>query len=1312
IALIFPLLLAIFPAFAPSVSALHAMYRCGLRLQLRFDSAFAAICCPLTLAFKTRYFKCIKSLVADVSDGNAGQSAPESLDSVAEELVSAISGKKLVTIISDNDLWTKFLRKTLKTALSEGSDETTGAKLLAVIHELIAKLPTNGKTSLETTLDMICGHSLFKDILIDYKYIDSHLKYQLVSILCEIYDKDLKLINDRMNSNRDTIALILSSYNLSLNKCDQKLLKLLCHMETNGHNLHKYQPFLWGMNGAIHYSIKSMQKEALLKEPKMEQILSSINENQLKYTLNNFPIDLPLNPIEVIDASDSHYLTDPRFLLPLLYNLLSNQSVVKCHKFVSFGCMSYAIAGLSSRDQDMRSLAYSVLNRFHSHLEVASFPKDRFLWIAIIDCIRSGITEDNVRIPSLITVFMVRIIAVLLHPNDKLFNSVRNFLVNRPTIQLNVLPDFYQNIYSSDIETHKRLQRFVISWICDGLRSEEDIKLCLKRNVFRELMVLFDSCLTEAENQILILMALRRTCRHYKGVKVLCTENAFFCWLRQSLFNLNVESSDCQFLADEIFAILDTIWRTINGYNCSQDSHQLLYPSFYYELIDTLRTVAEIKPQSDEKIVKYLQICDEGENKLNLSFKVSDRGIVIIIILIDNIFDGKMCSLMPTVLRINFIQSQKCLTYNIAKRLNSSQTSGGFNFTLTSEQKSLEDLAEKFAKEEIIPVAAHYDQTGDFPWDLVKKAQALGLRNLGVPTEYGGGGLSLFDNCLISEKLGYGCTGIMSAINSTGLAQAPVQLFGNDDQKKRFLGRMTGSEALCAAYCTTEPGAGSDVAGIQSKAVRNKDGDYVLNVALCAAYCTTEPGAGSDVAGIQSKAVRNKDGDYVLNGQKMWITNGGVANWYFVLARTDPNPKTPAGKAFTGFLVEADSPGVTPGRKEDMLGQRASDTRGVSFENVIVPKKNVLGEEGKGFRIAMGAFDLTRAPVGCGAVAVAQRAFDEATKWSFERHTFGVPIHQHQAVQFMLADMAIGIETARMAVQRACWDYDEGRKNTYWASIAKCWAGDVANKTAADAVQIFGGAGFNKEIGQLFNYSLRFYMFMSPNSNGLFMIASVRLRVFIQSRSSSVNSIDIKSSHVTDSGFSGFSSTHLAHLLANFSIISSFSLTTASNLCFHSFRHLGQLFAHLFLLFNHGFKLTLPFVALNTVVLIGALTRRQTTRAAQPVLTIDHESSSDDRIASACRTLSGRSLCGQRISTFRTYDIRSGCGQQSVDTVVAEGVSALRVHSVVEDIETNTTLELIYKNTDDFAVSREVSESVRRECHSIGSSLHFKVSDN
>lgn len=257
------------------------------------------------------------------------------------------------------------------------------------------------------------------------------------------------------------------------------------------------------------------------------------------------------------------------------------------------------------------------------------------------------------------------------------------------------------------------------------------------------------------------------------------------------------------------------------------------------------------------------------------------------------------------------------------------------------------------------------------------------------------------------------------------LKQTPIILSANQEQKKKYLGRLL-EEPLVAAYCVTEPGAGSDVAGIKTRA--EKKGD-----------------------------------EYVINGQKMWITNGGVANWYFVLARTDPNPKTPASKAFTGFIVERETPGLTPGRKEQNMGQRASDTRGITFEDVRVPKENVLIGEGAGFKIAMGTFDKTRPPVAAGAVGLAQRCMDEALKYALERKTFGLPIAHHQAVQFMLADMAIGVETGRLAYRLAAWEIDQGRRNSYFASIAKCHAADLANKIASDAVQVFGGNGFNSE---------------------------------------------------------------------------------------------------------------------------------------------------------------------------------------------------------------------------------------------------------
>lgn len=349
----------------------------------------------------------------------------------------------------------------------------------------------------------------------------------------------------------------------------------------------------------------------------------------------------------------------------------------------------------------------------------------------------------------------------------------------------------------------------------------------------------------------------------------------------------------------------------------------------------------------------------------------------------------------------------------------------GLDFNLTDDQKEFLNLAETFTANEIIPVAAELDRTGEYPWEIIKKAHATGLMNMHIPQEYGGMGLGTLDGCMMTEKLSYGCTGVMTALEANGLGSMPVMIAGNHEQKKKYLTRLLEEPVMCA-------------------------------------YGVTEPGAGSDVAGIKTRAEKKGD-DWVINGQKMWITNGGVANFYFVLARTNPDPKCPAGKAFTGFIVDGDTPGLTPGRKELNMGQRCSDTRGFTLEDVVVPKENVLIGEGQGFKVAMGAFDKTRPPVGAAAVGLAQRCLDEATKYSLERKTFGVPIVHHQAIAFMLADMAIGVESSRMCYMKAGWEADRGIRNSYMASIAKCLAGDVANKCATDAVQIFGGNGFNTE---------------------------------------------------------------------------------------------------------------------------------------------------------------------------------------------------------------------------------------------------------
>lgn len=354
------------------------------------------------------------------------------------------------------------------------------------------------------------------------------------------------------------------------------------------------------------------------------------------------------------------------------------------------------------------------------------------------------------------------------------------------------------------------------------------------------------------------------------------------------------------------------------------------------------------------------------------------------------------------------------------------------SFDLTEQQSDIKQLARKFSREEIVPRAAHHDKTMEYPWEIVKKAREVGLLNTGIAEKYGGPGLNLTESCIVAEELGYGCTGIGTAMESNGLAQAPVILCGNEDQKKKYLGRMMHE---------------SDSKGNP----------------LMSAYCVTEPGAGSDVGSLKTRAERTKDGDYILNGSKMWITNGGVANWYFVLARTHPDPKAKQSEALSCFIVEADWPGVSAGRKEINMGQRCSDTRGITFDNVKVPKENLLVGEGAGFKIAMTVFDKTRPPVGALGVGLAQRALDEATRYALERKTFGTEIINHQAVQFMIANMVVGIETARLSILQASTMFDKGMRNSLNASVAKYWAAEVANKAATDAVQIFGGAGFNSE---------------------------------------------------------------------------------------------------------------------------------------------------------------------------------------------------------------------------------------------------------
>ncbi len=344
------------------------------------------------------------------------------------------------------------------------------------------------------------------------------------------------------------------------------------------------------------------------------------------------------------------------------------------------------------------------------------------------------------------------------------------------------------------------------------------------------------------------------------------------------------------------------------------------------------------------------------------------------------------------------------------------------DFSLSDDQKQFRELAHEFAKNEILPMAAQLDEQEKFPGEICRKGWELGLMNVHVPKEYGGLGLGVLEECLIAEEIGWGCTGVGSSMICNTLATAPVIVAGNDDQKKRFLAPLVEEYSFCA-YCVTEPGAGSDVQAIQTTA----------------------------------KKVGN---DYVLNGQKMWITNAAQAKWFFVLAYTD---KSKGYKGISGFLVPADISGVKVGKKEHKLGQRCSDTRGVSFEEVKVPAANMLGKEGDGWKAAMGAFDHSRPVVAALAVGLARSAMEHAANYAKERKAFGAPLATHEGVSFMIADMARDIEAARLLTWLAAWTIDHGQRNTLQAAYAKCAAADTAMRVATDAVQIFGGYGYSRE---------------------------------------------------------------------------------------------------------------------------------------------------------------------------------------------------------------------------------------------------------
>ena len=341
------------------------------------------------------------------------------------------------------------------------------------------------------------------------------------------------------------------------------------------------------------------------------------------------------------------------------------------------------------------------------------------------------------------------------------------------------------------------------------------------------------------------------------------------------------------------------------------------------------------------------------------------------------------------------------------------------DFNLTEDQKDLQKRAREFAIKEILPVAASYDEAEVMPIKVIKKAWEAGLTNLSIPKEYGGQGYGIMESVIVVEEIAAACPGIATSIFDNDLGAGPVVIGGTDEQKQRILTDITKNFKLIA-------------------------------------FATSEPGMGSDVAGMQCRAEKDGDG-FLLTGTKYWITNGGFADYISVFATTDPTKKH---RGIAGFIVPTDLEGVTTGKHIPKLGQRASNTCSVVLKNVHIPKENVLARPGRGFILAMQTFQNTRPAVAAFAIGCARSAMEYSIDYALKRETFGRPIAKYQAIQFKIANMYKDIEAARLLTYKAAWEGDQGLDNNLTSSIAKAFASDAAMEITTEAIQLFGGYGY------------------------------------------------------------------------------------------------------------------------------------------------------------------------------------------------------------------------------------------------------------
>ena len=343
------------------------------------------------------------------------------------------------------------------------------------------------------------------------------------------------------------------------------------------------------------------------------------------------------------------------------------------------------------------------------------------------------------------------------------------------------------------------------------------------------------------------------------------------------------------------------------------------------------------------------------------------------------------------------------------------------DFTLTPEQLELQQKAREFAKKEILPIAWYFDEIDETPLPLLRKAYEAELINGDIPKQYGGKGWGLLENVVVTEEFAAACPGLATSLFDNSLGMEPLMLSKNEPLKQKYFPR-------------------------------------ILNEFKLICFATSEPTMGSDVAGIRCKAERDGE-DYILNGTKYWITNGGIADYMSIFATVDPDSQH---EGVCAFLVERDWEGVSIGRKIPKLGQRGSNTVGLNFKDVRVPKDNILAPPGEGFVLAMQTFAHTRPSIGAFAVGTARSAMEYAIDYAKKRRAFGTKIANFQAIQHKIAEMYQKVETSRLLVWKASWEADQGMDPTVTASIAKFYSTEVALEVANEALQIFGGYGYTK----------------------------------------------------------------------------------------------------------------------------------------------------------------------------------------------------------------------------------------------------------